>query len=399
MFLSATFFARRNGHNFSASYMLRLEKMVEFILYLTKPDGTVPLIGDNDNGRLHRLKVWDPPLREWSDFRYLLAIGAVLFQREDFAQAADDQWEEAIWMCGPEALLVKEQLASKQPAAPALTSRAFPDAGIYIIRHDDLYIAVDAGPVGQNGYGGHAHNDIFSIEFYANGHTWIIDPGLYLYTADHQARNQFRSVLYHNTISIDRQEQHKFDPAKLFRMSDRVHPRIIDWQVSSDVDLFIAEHRGYERLKQPVVHRRGIVVDKEKQACLILDQLAGVGKHTGTSILNSNCGVLIQQIAQNQIRLSSFGENGAQDFMCDELLVIVDPHLSLNRRPSLIAPGYGTSYESEQLVCNFELELEEGKSIEFITMLLAHPLPSDELLIWQEEKQDLIMRTIHRSWS
>lgn len=98
LLISAVLLARHNGHTFSRPFMERLEKMLEFTMYVTKPDGTVPLIGDNDNGRLHRLKVWGEPEREWVDHRYLLAIGAVLFERDEFAQAAGDQWEEAMWV-------------------------------------------------------------------------------------------------------------------------------------------------------------------------------------------------------------------------------------------------------------------------------------------------------------
>ena len=58
----------------------------------------VPLIGDNDNGRLHRLKVWENPEREWNDFRYLLAIGFRIFDRDDFACAAAEPVEEALWL-------------------------------------------------------------------------------------------------------------------------------------------------------------------------------------------------------------------------------------------------------------------------------------------------------------
>ncbi len=104
LFLFVTILAQHNGHSFGLAYMERLEKMIEFVMHITKPDGTVPLIGDNDNGRLYRLKVWDPPEREWVDFRYLLAMGAVLFKREDFARAASDQWEEAIWFFGKDVL-------------------------------------------------------------------------------------------------------------------------------------------------------------------------------------------------------------------------------------------------------------------------------------------------------
>lgn len=103
LFLSPALLAQLNGHIFSTPFMRRLERMLEFVLYVTKPDGTAPLIGDNDNGRIHRLQVWKEPEREWTDCRYLLAIGAALFKRDDFARAAGNQWEEAIWLFGPAA--------------------------------------------------------------------------------------------------------------------------------------------------------------------------------------------------------------------------------------------------------------------------------------------------------
>ena len=74
LFLSATIIAQRYGYSFSSAYLERLERMLEFAMYLTKPDGTTPHIGDNDNGRLHRLKVWSPPEREWVDFSLFVGI-------------------------------------------------------------------------------------------------------------------------------------------------------------------------------------------------------------------------------------------------------------------------------------------------------------------------------------
>lgn len=202
MFLSTTILAQRNGHQFSADYMARLEKMVEFVMYLTKPDGTSPLIGDNDNGRLHRLKVWNPPEREWCDFRYLVAIGAVLFLREDFAQTAADQWEDAIWLIGDEATKFKQEVEQRRLSSLRLSSRAFRDAGIFIMRHDDHYLAVATQSNGKKGNGGHAHNDSLSFELYAGGDTWIVDPGTYTYTSDYDDRHLFRSTSYHNTPQI-----------------------------------------------------------------------------------------------------------------------------------------------------------------------------------------------------
>ncbi|RME57492.1 hypothetical protein D6779_08585 [Candidatus Parcubacteria bacterium] len=277
MFLSATLLARLNGHTFSPAYMARLERMLEFILHLTKPDGTVPLFGDNDNGRLHRLKVWDDPPREWRDFRYLLAVAAPLFNRPDFARAAGDQWAEAVWFWGTTVHDWRVQADAAPPELPH--SAVFPQAGIYILRHNDFYLAVDAGPNGQNDNGGHAHNDVLSFELSAFGRDWIVDPGTYVYTADYAARNRFRATAAHNTVMVDGQEQNRFDERLLFRMQADARPRVQAWQSTPAYDLLVAEHYGYTRLPEPVTHRRAFYLDKTESFCWIRDELAGTGQH------------------------------------------------------------------------------------------------------------------------
>ena len=102
LFLSATLLCLKNGIDFPQWYKDRLEKMIEFVMYYTKPDGTAPQIGDNDDGRLHILSNYG----NWNrlDHRYLLSIGAVLFKRRDFKEAAGEFHEEAFWLLGEEGL-------------------------------------------------------------------------------------------------------------------------------------------------------------------------------------------------------------------------------------------------------------------------------------------------------
>jgi hypothetical protein len=102
LFLSTTLLCRKNGITFPQWYMNRLEKMIEFVMYYTKPDGTAPQIGDNDDGRLHILSNYG----NWNklDHRYLLSVGAVLFKRRDFKDAAGEFHEEAFWLVGAEGL-------------------------------------------------------------------------------------------------------------------------------------------------------------------------------------------------------------------------------------------------------------------------------------------------------
>jgi hypothetical protein len=268
LFLSATLLARLNGYDFSQQYMKRLEQMLEYIYQITKPDGTVPIIGDQDNGRLHRLKVWETPDLEWKDFRYLLALGCVLFDRQDWGKAAGDQWEEAIWFCGKQALSAYERI-SRYALSPT-GSVQFKDTGIYVMRADDIYAAVDIGPVGQNGRGGHAHNDSLSFELCASGQTWIQDPGTYVYTADYEARNLFRSTAFHNTLAMPGYEQNSSDAMNLFSLKSESTSQVLSWRAEPDSDAWLTGE--VQRFKAPtVVHRRSFHLCRENRALLLTD--------------------------------------------------------------------------------------------------------------------------------
>ena len=70
---------KRKGMRFHDDIWYRLEKMFEFIMYSLKPDGKSPIIGDQDNGRLLPFGT-----EELNDFRYLMSLGALLFNRSDF---------------------------------------------------------------------------------------------------------------------------------------------------------------------------------------------------------------------------------------------------------------------------------------------------------------------------
>jgi len=102
LFISTTLICIKNGLTFPQWYMTRLEKMIEFVMYYTKSDGTAPQLGDNDDGRLHILSNYG----NWNilDHLYLLSVGAVMFKRQDFKDAAGEFHEEAFWLMGAEGL-------------------------------------------------------------------------------------------------------------------------------------------------------------------------------------------------------------------------------------------------------------------------------------------------------
>lgn len=271
LFTSAFLLCQKNGITVPPKLRERLEKMFEFVLHYTKPDGTVPQIGDADDGRLHPLSEVQP-----EDHRYLLAIGAALFGRADMKTAVQSFHEEALWLLGPEG---QERFKAISPVSPPLSSKAFAHGGLYLMRHHDYYLVCDVGNVGIRGHGSHGHNDTLSFELFAFDKTFLVDPGSYIYSGAPDWRNRFRSTTYHNTIAVDGQEMNRLDEHLLFWLGNDATGEVLHWESTPAHDLLDAQHRGYERLNPPVLHRRRIYFDKGQGFWIVQDALIGTGSH------------------------------------------------------------------------------------------------------------------------
>ena len=274
LFLSATLLCLKNNVSFPTWYMERLERMFEFVMYYTKPDGTAPQIGDNDDGRLHILSNYG----NWNrlDHRYLLSIGAVLFNRPDFKDAAGEFHEEAFWLVGEGGLKKFKELPDQKVP---FKSKAFVEGGFYIMRRDSLYMIVDCITHNRRASSGHKHNSLLSFDLFAYDKTFIVDPGAYIYTADSEMRNLFRSTKYHNTVVVGGEEQNRIDKNELFKLEPDASVRVNKWESTPEYDVLIAEHNGYGRLKSPVIHQREIFFNKTEGFWIVKDILNGEGDH------------------------------------------------------------------------------------------------------------------------
>jgi len=258
---------------FGEKYIQCLYKMFEFVLYALKPNGRMPQIGDNDNGRFLHVSI----KREVLDMRYLLTLGAIFFKEPKFKIKEFGFYEEALWVFGEKGYKIWQGLEENSLAD--IGSKAFPDAGWYIMRNNKDYMIISCGPNGQNGNGGHCHNDKSGFELCIDGEDIIVDPGTYVYTPNPEARNRFRGTAYHNTVMIDGEEQNRFDKQVVFRMNDDTFPRCLKWQTGNEIDIFVGEHYGYKRLSQPVNHKREIRYYKKDKKWEIIDKFTGEGEH------------------------------------------------------------------------------------------------------------------------
>ena len=322
------------GIELSGEAWERFEAMFAFVRAYLKPDGTAPMIGDNDDGRLLRFKQREP-----GDHTYLLSIGAVLTENEGFKTSSRLD-EEALWWFGPQGLELFDSLpATETPHA----SQAFDHAQVYIQRAGDLYMAIDCGDHGVRGRGSHAHSDALSFELYAYGTTFLRDPGTFVYTASSRWRNLFRSTAYHNTVRVDGKEISRFDDNALFAFLENVSPRLNQWQSNARSDSLDAEHDAYVRRAQPVTHRRIVTFDKEQGYWTIKDEFTGEGAHQFEFFFNFDAGLQVE-ISDDQ-RATVVGPRAA-------LAIIPFSQLAfeIKRTDRWVSPAYATRLRSSGII-------------------------------------------------
>jgi hypothetical protein len=244
--------------------------MLDALLVLGHPNGTIPQIGDADGG-------WLAPLaaREPDDCRGVFAVAAAMFNRPDFAWAADGLAPEVVWMLGSNGVRRFDAVTPHPPAAAA--SRLLEAGGYAVMRNgwarDAHQLIVDVGPLGD---AGHSHADLLSVQCHAFGESHLVDPGTYCYTPEPAWRNHFRSSAAHSTVVVDGRGH--AEPRGPFDWTGRPSARVRTWRSTVEMDFLDAEHHAYTDLPDPVVHRRRVLFVKPDY-WVIVDDLSGHDPH------------------------------------------------------------------------------------------------------------------------
>jgi uncharacterized heparinase superfamily protein len=321
LFLLPALYRERLGLEVPEWYRAALRAMASFAAAVTRPDGTSPLIGDNDDARALPLGGQGP-----SDLRYLAGI-----------TGAPDRFSgprsEPAWVTGPERAAA---LPDKQSVE--LDSQAFPEAGVFVLRGPRSHVVVDAGPVGQAGRGGHGHNDCLSFEAWLGGVAVLVDSGCFVYTASPDWRNRMRATGAHNTPIVDGAEQNRLDPALLWRLEPDATPEVRSWRTSATADRLVAAHAGYA----PVTPVRTIALDKRDDILAVLDSFEGEGEHEVRIPFH-----LAPEIVAEEERPGRWHLTAPERTF---VLELDDPgawHAEL--RPSWVSPSYGVRIESRCL--------------------------------------------------
>ena len=272
LFLYSFILCRANGIEIDEAHWQKLRSMLEYVRAYLRPDRRAPLAGDTDNGRALALS-----RRAADEHAYLLAVGAALFREPRF-KIEERAPEELFWLLGASGVETYARLETAN--ANSASSKIFKDAGVCVLRANDLYLLLSASGAGLGGRGAHGHNDALSVEVAACGVSFVADPGTYVYTADTHARQLFRSTAFHSTVEIDMREQNTIAPDTPFLTGNEARPRILSFACEGNSERVAAVHQGYERLDAgAITHTRTIVFDKRRRFWIIEDDFRGAGAH------------------------------------------------------------------------------------------------------------------------
>lgn len=357
---------------FPAGYWHRLEKAVEASARIMTPDGHVPQIGDNDNGRFFRLLPTyhsmlvgraketyvnlagyeEMPvdgeylLEDHLDHRHLLhAFTGLLDPRDAPALPSQSFESEIVRSYAAGATISRRKRSLPAIGCHAKTSRPetlesggllsglsisnYPDFGLSVFRSPRLHLCVRCGPNGQNGRGGHSHNDQLSFELWVDGVPIVVDSGTYCYTSFVHTRNLFRSTAMHNTLALESKEQNSWEDglAGTFRLTDKAHAEVREL----GQDIFTGRHFGF---KSPHSRTIRILADKIQG----LDELNAVGEkrmffhlHPSVTIIDTHPQ---DGIVMHSGDVSIAFQGGPGQWEC---------------KPGLYSPGYGVVQHNSTL--------------------------------------------------
>lgn len=230
----------------------KLEQLLEFLMYITQPNGETPLFGDDDGGRLYFLD-----RRPVSDFRPTLALGAALLGRGDLKSVAGDAGPELLWLLGPEGLNDFEKV---EPVEPKEKTVGFESSGFFVSRSswkpDANYILIDCGPHGFLN-GGHAHADSLAFIFTHGGQPIFVDSGTFTYAQNTDLRLELRLSSSHNCLDVNAMSSSV--PDGPFSWKSIADSKVLEWCYDGETTHFRGSHDGF--LRAGIRYERGISIE------------------------------------------------------------------------------------------------------------------------------------------
>lgn len=241
-----------------------INRMYTFLMFCIKPDKSIVLIGDFDDGQVIPSSFY---LSDKGNFYYneLLSLGCILFNRGDLKYFQKIISPMAILLLGKKGYNKFEEV---KKVAPKKLYQYFPEGGYFIARSsynkNANFIFFDIAEFSP--YGAHDHFDISNLVYSSNGKPILIDSGTYRYNIDQRMRNMFKDIKGHNVLNIPKYKN--LNSLKTFGWNKipKIEKKCIEVQKWYE---FIVKHNCFKHF---LVSRR-ILASKSLKNIKILDKI------------------------------------------------------------------------------------------------------------------------------
>jgi len=180
-----------------------------------------------------------------------------------------------------------------------------------------MKVIFDAAPFGLGPLFAHGHADALSFWLSYGGREFFIDPGTFCYYTHPAWRTYFRGTSAHNAVRVDGQDQSVAVGPFLWRHVG--HGRAERKEENDEFVEVAGIQDGYQRLADPVIHRRSLRLYKKSNTLLISDRLECRSNHEVEVFfhLNENCE--IAEVRAGTFRISNQGKHLKLRFLSGDL--------------------------------------------------------------------------------
>ncbi len=256
---------RSRGDGVPAPLSAAIDRSADYLAAVVGDADPDPRYGDDDEG--FALRLGPEPRRTVRDHLGLVAaLTGNPRARVAGAETLTAGWIRAV--AGPPG-------TPSPPAVPYGTGLVAPHGGLVVLRSAGRRVTMDVGPLGHLAIAAHGHADALAVTVSLDGQDVVGHPGAASYYGHPEWRAVHRGTRAQPTVTVDGESQSVAGGPFLWTRHARVRVRGVD----VDRGIVDAEHDGYRRLREPVVHRRWLSAPPGDRTILVVDEVDGVGVH------------------------------------------------------------------------------------------------------------------------
>ena len=322
--------ARQAGLPVPSDLLALIRRAAAALRVVTRPDGTIARLGDDDGGRTLPLTT-----AAFGDMTDSLWRAAWLLDDFDLLPSVTAGRDALLWLEGPAAF---DAMGSRFPGTAARRSTALRDGGWYTLiersesAERDHWLVLDAGPHGALS-SAHSHADALSFDLSVHGVPILVDAGTGQYVGPR--RRTYRGTAAHNTVTVDGSDSS--EQGTSFNWRSTTDAVLDGFGTTLGASFVAASHDGYRRLADPVRHHRTIL-RFHRHYWLMFDTLDASASHHVALMLQAAPDVQVTQLTPQLFTMSA-GESAT-------LAVVLDPALQSHIECRQVSPAYALELEA-----------------------------------------------------